>query len=90
MVRAGEKERDRIVAEAESKAASIRKDVEFTIQQRMKQLREDLAAEMATAAIAAAEEVLRSETQPADQQRLAESYLKSLATAGTSTKETQA
>lgn len=89
MVRAGEQERDRIVAEAESKAASIRKDVEFTIQQRMKQLREDLTGEMARAAVAAAEEVLREQTKPADQQRLADEYLKSLADAAGS-KETQA
>ena len=96
MVRAGEAERDRIVSEAESKAAAMRRDVDFTIEQRMKQLRDELTAEMASSAVAAAEEVLRAETRPADQQRLADSYLSSLSHVtgdsprSTPTKETQA
>ena len=82
MVRAGELERDRMVAEAEAKAEAILKDSEFTKQQRLKQLREELTQEVVAAAVAAAETVLRAETQPADQARLAESYVESLGRIG--------
>lgn len=84
MVQTGEAERDRIVAEAESKAASMRKDVEFQISQKMKQLRDDLTTETALAAVAAAEELINSEAVPSDQSRLAEDYLTNIATAAAS------
>lgn len=79
MVAAGEAERDRIVAEAEAKAARMRRDADFLIDQQMKQLRVDLTREAVNAAVGAAREVLESSTSSQDQQRLAEEYLKELA-----------
>ena len=38
MIKAGEAERDRIVAQAEEKAARMRKDTNFLIEQQIKQL----------------------------------------------------
>lgn len=64
MVKAGEAERDRIVAEAEKKASRIRKDADF-IAQRFKQLREDLTKEAVESAMVAAEAVLREKATPA-------------------------
>jgi F-type H+-transporting ATPase subunit b len=78
MVRAGEAERDRIVAEAEAKGARMRRDADFLIQQQMKQLKVDLTREAVRAAVEAAEELLRGKTAPDDQQRLARAYLERL------------
>lgn len=75
MIRAGEAERDRIVEQAEEKAARLRKDVSFRIDQQMKQLRNDLTAQAASAAVAAARDLLSERTTDTDQERLAESYL---------------
>jgi len=75
MLQAGEAESARIVKEAEDRAARMRKDAKFVIDQRMKQLRVDLTREAVEAAVAAAEEVLRARVQAADQQRLADGYL---------------
>lgn len=75
MVKAGEAERDRIVADAEAKAARLRRDTEFVIEQQMKQLREDLTQEAVRAAVDAAEKVLTEKITADDQQRLAKQYL---------------
>lgn len=78
MVRAGEVERDRIVQEAEAKAARMRREADFLISQQMKQLREDLTREAVEAAVATAQEVLLQKTTPSDQRRLAQRYLERL------------
>jgi F-type H+-transporting ATPase subunit b len=75
MIKAGEAERDRIVAQAEEKAARMRKDTSFLIEQQIKQLREDLTREAASAAVVAAQDLLQQSTSDADQDRLAEAYL---------------
>lgn len=75
MAKAGAKERDRIVAEAETKAARLRKDAEFVISQQLKTLRDELTHVAVTAAIESAREVLSKQTSAADQQRLATSYI---------------
>lgn len=75
MIKAGESERDRMVAQAEEKAARIRKDTDFLIEQQMKQLRKELTERAATAAVAAAQDLLRERTTDADQEKLAEAYL---------------
>jgi F-type H+-transporting ATPase subunit b len=77
--KAAEAERDRIVQDAETKAALLRKDTKFQIEQRIKQLREDLTRETVLAAVRAAEKVLADKTTAADQQRLADAYLAELA-----------
>ncbi|MEM6954556.1 MAG: ATP synthase F0 subunit B [Myxococcota bacterium] len=81
-IKAGEVERDRIVAEAEAKAATMRKDTAFQIEQKMKALREELTHEAVAHAVAAAEEVIKNETTAADQTRLADAYLDELGALG--------
>jgi len=78
MIAAGQKERDRIVAEAEEKAARMRKEAQFIVEQQVKQLRDDLTREAAEAAIGAAEALLTKSTTSFDQQRLAQEYLSAL------------
>jgi len=78
MIKAGEAERDRIVEQAEEKAARVRKDTGFLIEQQMKQLRKELTQHAANAAIIAAQDLLRERTTQADQDQLAEAYLKRL------------
>jgi F-type H+-transporting ATPase subunit b len=75
MIKAGEAERDRIVEQAEEKAARIRKDTAFLIEQQIKQLRKDLTQQAANAAVIAAQELLQERTTDADQDQLAEAYL---------------
>jgi F-type H+-transporting ATPase subunit b len=81
MVKAGEAERDRIVAEAEKKASSLRHETEFLISQRMKELRETLTREAVEAAVATAGKVLAEKTTAEDQKRLAQSYLTAVSSA---------
>lgn len=78
MIKAGEVERDRIVAQAEEKAARMRKDTSFLIEQQIKQLRKDLTQQAASAAVIAAQELLQERTTDADQDQLAETYLNRL------------
>ena len=78
MIKAGEAERDRIVEQAEEKAARMRRDTSFLIEQQIKQLREDLTREAASAAVSAAQDLLQKSTTDSDQDRLAEAYLERL------------
>ncbi len=78
MIKAGEAERDRIVAQAEEKAARMRKDTNFLIEQQIKQLRKELTQMAASAAVLAAQELLTERTTDADQSQLAEAYLNRL------------
>ena len=81
IVKSGEAERDRIVAEAEHKAARLRKDTQFLIEQQLKQLRVDLTREAVESAISAAHAVLSQNTSATDQERVAREYLQKLTTA---------
>ena len=78
MVKAGEAERDRIVEQAEEKAARMRKDTSFLIEQQIKQLRKELTHQAANAAVFAAQELLQEKTSASDQDQLAEAYLNRL------------
>jgi F-type H+-transporting ATPase subunit b len=78
LIRAGEAERDRIVAEAEAKAERMKKDAEFLVAQELKQIRLDLWRDTLDAAVVAAEELLKQRVTQADQERLAEDYLTDL------------
>ena len=78
MIKAGEAERDRIVEEAEEKAARMRRDARFLIDQQVKQLRKDLTQQAANAAVVAAKSLLEERTTDADQDRLAEAYINRL------------
>jgi len=75
---AAQAERDRIVAEAEERAARLQRETDFLLGQELKQVRIDLERELATAAVSAAEEVLRKAANEGDQVRLAEGVLSSL------------
>ena len=78
LIESGKAERDRIVAEAEHKAARMRLEAQFMIDQHVKQLRVDISREAADAAVHAAEELLLRATTTYDQQRLAQEYLAAL------------
>jgi F-type H+-transporting ATPase subunit b len=78
LVRVGEAERDRILAEVDAKAERMRKGAEFLVEQEMKQLRQDLWRSAVEAAVSSAETMLRQSVGPADQERLAEEYLREL------------
>jgi F-type H+-transporting ATPase subunit b len=75
---AGEADRDRIVREAEEKAARMEKDAKFLVDQESKQLRAELTRNAVEMALAAAEELLKKRITSADQERLAEDYLSQL------------
>jgi F-type H+-transporting ATPase subunit b len=78
IIKAGEVERDRMVVEAERKAARLRKDAEFVVEQRIKQLQKDLRAEMVQAAVEAAGKVLAERTTDADQEKLTKDFIAKL------------
>lgn len=77
-VRAGEAERDRIVAEAQAKAERMRDEARASIEQELKALRDELRREAVLAAASAAEETVRRTITAADQTRLADDYVTSL------------
>jgi F-type H+-transporting ATPase subunit b len=72
---AGEADRDRIVREAEEKAARMERDAKFLVEQETKQMSVELTRTAVEMAMTAAEEILRRRITPADQERLAEDYL---------------
>lgn len=80
LVRVGEAERDRILAEANAKAERMRKGADFLVEQEMKQLRQDMWRSAVETAVASAENLLRQGVTPANQERLAEEYLRDLGT----------
>ena len=90
MVKAGESERDRIVADAEEKADRMRREAGFVIDQQLKELRKTLTEETVQASIKSAEALLGSSTSAADQDRLAKSYLDKLGELAGNTKGGQA
>lgn len=75
IIKAGEADRARIVKEAEEKAERMTKDAQFLLDQELKQLRNDMLAFTAEAAITAAEAVLKSRVSAADHERLSADYL---------------
>ncbi len=80
-VKAGEAERDRIIAEAHARVERMRADGTATIETELKALREDLRREAVLAATAAAEATVRSSIGADDQRRLADEYLAGLESA---------
>lgn len=81
-VKAGEAERDRIIAEAHSRAERMRAEGSAAIETELKALREDIRREAVIAAAAAAEATVRSSIGADDQRRLADEYLAGLESAG--------
>lgn len=87
MTNVAQAERQRIVADAEERAARLGRESDFLLGQELKQVRKDLERDLAVAAVAAAEEVLRRVTTSDDQSRLAETYLAALGEDGKGRKE---
>jgi F-type H+-transporting ATPase subunit b len=77
----GERDKKRIQAEAEEKRDRMLKDAQFLIEQEAKQIRTTLLRETVDAAVLAAEQVLRSKITEQDHDRLAEAFLKQIASA---------
>ncbi len=80
LVQAGQGERARIIKDADEKAVRLRKDAAFLVAQEVKQMQVDLLKETVDKAIADAEAMLSKGVTQADQERLAEEYLKTLVT----------
>lgn len=74
-----EAEKLRLIAVAEERAKRIREESEFIIEQQIKQAEEDLRREVAAAAVALAEKIVRSQLGPADQQRMIDSFVGDIA-----------
>lgn len=72
--RAAEEDRKQILAEAQHAATRLKSDTETLVRQHADALERQVRGEVVTAAVAAAERVLRESIQPADQQRLADAY----------------
>ncbi|MBI5515886.1 MAG: hypothetical protein HY909_19045 [Deltaproteobacteria bacterium] len=76
--RAGEQERDRLVAEARARAERMRAEGAAAAEQELKNLREGLRQEAVLLAAAAAEEAVRKHLTAEDQRRLADGYMQDL------------
>ena len=75
-----EAEKARLIALSEERARRIREESEFIIEQQIKQAEEDLRREVAAAAVALAEKIVRSQMGPGDQQRMIDSFVGDIAT----------
>ena len=75
-----EAEKARLIATAEERAKRIREESEFIIEQQVKQAQEDLRREVAGAAVALAEKIVRTQMQPGDQQRMVDAFVGDVAT----------
>jgi F-type H+-transporting ATPase subunit b len=82
LVEAGVAEKERLVKEANEKAARMERDAGSLLEQEARQIRTDLVHETVVLAIAAAEDLLRKRVTQADQERLAEDYLASFSKRG--------
>ena len=77
-VKAGEAERDRIIAQAEARVVRLRADGAASIEQELKSLRDELHRDAVLAAATAAEATVRATIGADDQRRLADEYVKVL------------
>lgn len=68
-------EKDRLVADAQRAAEKIKEQARITIEQEIKKAKENIKAELAGIAVIMAEEILRKEIKPDDQERLIKEYL---------------
>jgi F-type H+-transporting ATPase subunit b len=76
---AGETERVRILAEAKERRVRMERDARLLIELELKAAREELIQETVGSAVRSAEDRLSKQVTVADQQRIAEHYLKSVA-----------
>lgn len=78
-----EAERARIMAAAETQAAAVKRDAELRIAAEILRARHELAREVAIAATAAAEKLLREKATPADHTKLIDTFVKDVEQAAT-------
>jgi F-type H+-transporting ATPase subunit b len=74
----GEREKNKLLSEAQTLAAKIKDDTNFLANQEVKTARQKLRAEMAARAEAAARELVRRNLSAADQGRLIERFVRSI------------
>lgn len=75
LIAEGEAEKAKIIASAEKQAEYIRQQARIAIQQEVKAAREHLQEEIGDLSVAAAEEILRKNLQPNDQDRLIRDFM---------------
>lgn len=75
---AAERDRVRIVEEANQTVARLKAETEQLIQRQTEQLETDIRREVVVAAAAAAEKAVRELSTPEDQQRLADAFMREL------------
>ncbi len=78
LMREGEAERQSILAEAEKAIQKFKALSQRTIEQEIQKARLDIQSEVAETAVKMAEEILRKELKPEDQERLVKGYLDNL------------
>jgi F0F1-type ATP synthase membrane subunit b/b' len=78
MREAGEAERVRVLAEAKERRARMERDAKLLIELELKAAHEELLRETVASAVRSAEDRLTKQVTVADQQRIAEHYLKSI------------
>lgn len=71
----GQKEKERIIEEAERAADSIKRQAEMAIQNEVMEAKRRLKVEVTEQAAAMAEEIIKKNLQPTDQEKLVEDYL---------------
>lgn len=79
ILKAARTEKERIIAEAEERAKRTRAETDELIAQQMQQLQVTLSREVVDAAVSAAEKILQGALKADDQQRLAQDYVKQVA-----------
>ena len=78
LIDAGKADKERIVREAQEKAARMERDAKALLEQESRQAHEDLVKETIEAAVREAEELLKQRVLPEDHERLAEDFLAQL------------
>jgi F-type H+-transporting ATPase subunit b len=74
----GEAEKSRILREAEEAVNKIKVQAKFASEQELKKAKMEIKKEVAVLAVALAEELLKKELTPADQEKLIKGYLENL------------
>src|SRR6266478_3873850 len=74
----GERERNRVVSEAQATAVKIKEDASFLAEQEVKMARQKLREEMAELAAATARQLVERNLSSADQTRLADDFIQTI------------
>ena len=74
----GERERNRVVSEAQATAVKIKEDASFLAEQEVKMARQKLREEMAELAAATARQLVERNLSSADQSRLADDFIQTI------------